>query len=279
MENVNQARAGTVVAQQLGLDIACQRWREGRASYRPPGEAFDTRWASVQPIADQDAKAFVEKHHYSRSYVAARFRAGLFVKKPFQKEELCGVGVFSVGMNPRIIPAYFEGLEPHEGVEIGRFVLLDSCEANAESWALARMKRLLQDALPEIRGVIAYCDPIERRDVDGAMVKRGHLGTIYRATNCSYRGRSSARTLWLAPTGECLADRTLAKVRSEDTGQAYVMDKLRSLGAPAPRFGESGASYIGRLKDTHWLRPLRHPGNLAFTFDLPLRTGRAPRKA
>lgn len=279
MENVNHARAGAVVAQQLGLDIACQRWRDGRASYRPAGETFDTRWASVQPIADQVAKDFVEKHHYSRSYVAARFRAGLFVKMPFKKEVLCGVGVFSVAMNQRVIPAYFAGLSPNEGVELGRFVLHDSCEANAESWALARMKRLLQDALPEVRGVVAYCDPIERRDVDGAVVKRGHLGTIYRATNCSYRGRSSARTVWLAPTGECLADRTLAKVRSEDTGQAYVMKKLRSLGAPAARFGESGASYISRLKDSHWLRPIRHPGNLAFTFDLPPRVGREPRKA
>jgi hypothetical protein len=57
------------------------------------------------------------------------------------------------------------------------------------------------------------------------------------------------------------------------------MHKLRTLGAQATRFGESGAAYIARLKDSHWLRPVRHPGNLAFTFDLAGRPRRSPSKA
>lgn len=260
--------AGARVAQQLQLDVACQRWRDGRASYRPAGELFDPRWATVEAIGDSDAKEFVRRHHYSHEYVAARFRAGLFIKQPFQPEILCGVGVFSVPMNQCVIPHYFDGLAPNDGVELGRFVLLDSCAANAESWALARMKRLLHEALPSIRGVVAYCDPIERRNIDGTLVKRGHLGTIYRATNCAYRGRSSARTVWLAPDGSCLADRTLAKIRKEETGHTYVLNKLIALGAPAREFGEEGANYVSRLKSTRWLRAVRHPGNLAFTFSL-----------
>lgn len=265
-------RAGAAAATQLNLDIACQRWRNGRASYRPAGEVFDHRYASVQPIADADAKRFVESHHYSHAYVAARFRAGLFVKRPFHAEALCGVGVFSVPMNPSVIPAHV-GVPASEGVELGRFVLLDSCEANAETWALARMTRLLRDALPQVRGFVAYCDPIERRDLDGTITKRGHLGTIYRASNCSYRGRSSARTLWLAPNGHGLADRSLAKIRQEDCGQGYVMEKLVSLGAPRRQLSESGAQYVARLKASRWLRPLKHPGNFVFTFDFQGRRG------
>jgi hypothetical protein len=246
-----------------------QRWRNGRASYRPAGEPFDHSRATVEAIDEATAKAFVVREHYSHSYPAARFRACLFVKQPFKKEVLLGVGVFSVPMNQRVIGAYFDGLEPGNGVELGRFCLLDEAAANAESWSLARMKQLLKKALPAVQGVIAYCDPIERRHSDGTVVKRGHVGTIYKATNSHYRGRSSARTLWLAPPGECLVDRMLSKIRSGDVGAAYAMDHLRKLGAPARALREPGDDYLRRLRETGWMRPVRHPGNLAFTWVLP----------
>ncbi len=251
----------------LQMDF-CQRWRDRRASYRPAGEIFDPRHASVQAIDDATAKAYVERHHYSGSYPAARFRAGVFVKEPFKPEQLCGVGVFSVPMNQQVIPAYFQHLQANEGVELGRFVLGDNLAANAESWALARMKRLLNAELPAVRGVVAYCDPIERRDEAGQLVKRGHVGTIYRATNATYRGLSSRRTLWLAPNGQAVAERSLSKVRLGEVGQGYVMDRLRNLGAPARGLNEAGATYIDRLKGCAWLKPLRHPGNHTFTWSL-----------
>ena len=253
---------------QLSMDTHCQRWRNRRVSYRPAGEVFDPRWACVEAIDEAAAKTFVLRHHYSGSYPAARFRAGLFIKEPFRKEVLSGVGVFSVPMNQKVIPAYFEGLAPNAGVELGRFALIDSVAANGESWSLSRMKKLLCKALPEVRGVIAYCDPLERRDADGNLVKRGHVGTVYRATNSAFRGRSSARTLWLAPSGECLADRMLSKIRLEEVGQGYAMEKLRTLGAPAANFAERGVDYVTRLKSCGWLKPMRHPGNLAFTWDV-----------
>jgi hypothetical protein len=102
--------------QQLEL---CQRWRDRRASYRPAGEVFDHRRAAVAPIDDATAKAFVEKHHYSASYPAARFRAGLFIKDRLTRERLVGVGVYSVPMNQRVVPAYFAGLAPSEGSSWG----------------------------------------------------------------------------------------------------------------------------------------------------------------
>ena len=86
-------------------------------------------------------------HHYSeptrRPGSCWRVREG-----PFQRERLAGVGVFSVPMNQRVIPSYFPALAPNEGVELGRFVLDDSLAANAETWALARMRQLLRQALP-----------------------------------------------------------------------------------------------------------------------------------
>jgi hypothetical protein len=169
------------LVEQLGL--FCQRWNGRRASYRPAGEPFDPSRCSVEPIEEREAKAYVIEHHYSGSYPAARFRAGVFYKAPFRRPVLAGVGVFSVPMNQRVIPAYFPGCAPAQGVELGRYVLADFLPGNAESWALARMRRLLRAALPDVRGVVAYCDPIERRDEAGAVVKRGHVGTIYKASN------------------------------------------------------------------------------------------------
>lgn len=72
---------------------------------------------SIEPIEESIAKAFIETHHYSASYPAARFRAGVLVKQPFREEILVGVGVFSVSMNQQVIPAYFDGFAPREGIE------------------------------------------------------------------------------------------------------------------------------------------------------------------
>ena len=144
--------------------------------------------------------------------------------------------------------------------------IVDSLAANAETWALARMRRLLRQALPEVRGIVAYCDPIERRDECGELVKRGHVGTIYKAGNAQYRGRSSARMLWLSPSGASFADRTLAKVRLGETGERYALERLAAMDAPRRCTGEGGAEYIRRLQDEGWLRRVKHPGHFVFTW-------------
>lgn len=261
---MEQASACPQLVEQLAL--FGQRWQQRRASYRPAGEPFDPSRYAVDLIEEREAKAFVLRHHYSGSYPAARFRAGVFNKEPFGRARLVGVGVFSVPMNQRTVPSYFPDLQPVAGVELGRFVLDDSVPGNGESWAIARMRRLRRDALPEVRAEIVYCDPIERRDESGALVKRGHVGTIYKATNAKYRGRSSPRTLWLAPSGASFADRTLSKIRREEVGERYALARLKEQGAPARRVGEAGAAFIRRLQDEGWLRPLKHPGNHVFSW-------------
>jgi hypothetical protein len=170
------------------LALFAQRWHRRRTSYRPAGEPFDPSRYAVEPIEEREAKAYVLLQHYAGSYPVARYRAGLFHKPPFGAARLVGVGVFSVPMNQQVIPCYFPGLPAAAGVELGRFVLDESVPGNGESWTLARMRRLMRGALPEVRAEIAYCDPVERRDETGAFVKRGHVGTIYKASNAVYRG-------------------------------------------------------------------------------------------
>jgi hypothetical protein len=252
------------------LTAHCQRWREGRASYRPAGEVFNTGRAAVALLDERTAKTFVETHHYSHSMVAARLRVGVFVKPAFGAEFLGGVLVFSVPMSQQVIPATL-GLAPHAGVELGRMCLLDSLEANAETWALGQAFRLLRQRLPDVRGVVAYCDPVERRDAQGVLTKRGHLGTIYRAHNAVALGRGAARTLWLLPDGRVASERALSKLRTGETGQDYAERVLRNAGAPQRSPAEPGADWILRLKREEFLTRMAHPGNFRFGWRLRAR--------
>jgi hypothetical protein len=247
----------------------CQRWRERKVRYRPPGEVFNPSRAEVVVLPERDAKAFIETHHYSKSYPAARFRVGLLVKPALGAEYLGGVAVYSVPMTQQVIPSVLEGLNPKEGVELGRLVLLDSKElvSNAESWFVARAHRLLRATFPQLKGVVAYCDPLERRDESGQLVKRSHTGVVYRALGCLLRGTSSPRTLWLTPDGQVASERALSKLRAGDQGREYAEQMLRERGAPRRGLNETPVSWLERLKAESFLRPMRHPGNLRFAWD------------
>lgn len=255
--------------EQLPLVSGCQRWRRGRACYRPAGEPFDPSRYGVEPIDFAEARRFVVEHHYSGSMPAARLQLGLMHKaSAWQAGALAGVVVFSVPVQERAVPAWLD-LPPRLGIEIGRLVLLDDVAANGESWCLGRAFRLLRQLLPEVRGVLSYCDPLERRDADGRVVKRGHIGTVYRAFNGRFAGRSAARTLLLARDGRSVNERTLSKIRLGEQGAGYAVRQLRALGAPAPRPAEDGPAYVSRALAEGGFRKVRHPGNLTFTWRLP----------
>lgn len=262
----------------LALEAAttqCQRWKNRKARYRPPGEVFNPSCAEVVELPEHDARTFVEREHYSGSFPAARFRVGLMVKPRLGREYLGGVAVYSVPMTQSVIPAILPGLDPAHGVELGRLVLLDTPEvgvSNAESWFIARAHRLLRKKLTEVQGVVAYCDPVERRDTNGQLVKRSHTGVIYRASGCSYRGLSSPRTLLLTPDGQIANERALSKLRRGHQGRDYAEAQLRERGAPARGVHETPADWLSRLRTSGFLHPLRHPGNLRFAWDW-----RAPR--
>lgn len=253
---------------------ACQRWRDRRASYRPAGEVFNPARAEVCAIDELGAKAFVCRHHYAGTYPAARFRVGLFVKHGrFLREQLAGVAVFSVPMSNYIIPRYFEIPAGH-GVELGRLVLLDEIEANAESWFVARAFRLLRVQFPDISGVLAYSDPVERITAAGEIVKRGHIGTVYQALNASYRGRSRAQPMVIAADGRIVGRRALMKLKHDDVGAAYAYEQLRSMGAPARLPLETGPAYLARALAGGGFRRQKHPGNHTYTWWLGARRAR-----
>ncbi len=238
----------------------CQRWRARRATYRPAGETFDPRAFDVAPIADdRTAKAFVVEHHYSASYPAARFRFGLY-----EKAALVGVAVFSVPANYATLACL--PCAPADACELGRFVLIDGVRANGESWFLARCFELLHR--DGVAGVVSFSDPVPRSAVGGAEVFKGHVGTIYQASNAVYLGRARADSLRLLPDGSVLHNRAVAKLRSGDKGRRYVGARLEAL--TGSRIGDDVDAWLAE-----WLpritRRLPHGGNHKYAFALDRR--------
>lgn len=246
------------------LTQRCLRWNGKRFRHRPAGEPLRTERYSVEPLDETRAKAFVQCHHYSGSYPAARFRAGMFEHQPFHAPRLVGVCVFSVPMTQSVIPKYLQ-IAPGAGAEVGRLVLLDDVPGNGESFFLARAFRFARKAL-DLQGIVSFCDPVARFDAEGREVKRSHTGIIYKSHNARVAGRTLPRTLLLLPNGLCASDRALSKIRNDEAGIDYAMRQLLDAGAPNRFLGESPREWLQRLKKEGFFRSVRHPGNLAFTW-------------
>jgi hypothetical protein len=237
-----------------------QRWQGGLPFYRPP-DPIRTAEYDVDAIAgDTVAKAFIEQHHYSGTYPAARFRFGLY-----HRGALAGVAVFSHPCNDKVLTSTFPG-RALDSVELGRFVLLDEVPGNGETWFLARCFEQLR--AQDLRGVVSFSDPVPRQTREGLTIFRGHIGTIYQAHNGAYRGRGTARTLRLLPDGSVVSARALQKIRRGERGWHYAAEQLVAFGAD-PCEGNR------RVWLRRWLprvtRTLAHPGN--FKYAWPLRKG------
>src|SRR5215469_3275819 len=227
-----------------------QRWCHHRDTYRPPNEVIRTADYDVAPIEnDHEAKAFVLAHHPFGTYPAALFRFGLY-----GRGELVGVAVFSHPCNDRVLTRVFR-CNPAQAVELGRFILLDSVPGNGETWFQGQCFRHLRRL--DLVGVVTFSDPVPRRNLQGDIVVRGHLGTVFQAHNGVYLGRATARTLRLLLDGRVLSDRAIQKIRSGEQGWRYAAAELSRFGAPS--VGEDRRVWLSQ-----WLpqftRPLRHPG-------------------
>jgi hypothetical protein len=248
-----------------------QRWRDGRASYRPAGETIDTRAFEVAAIPDDTtAKAFVTRHHYSASFPAARFRYGLY-----RGDELAGVAVFSVQWK-HVLEPLFPGLH-RDCVELGRFVLLDDVAANGETWFLARCFEGLRSE--GLAGVVSFSDPCPRAAADGRTVFPGHVGTIYQAFNARYLGRSKAETKWLLANGTVFESRNATKIRKLEPGWRYAVAALERAGAVPfwtllnPYSYEDRAAWVDAAL-CKVARKFRHTGNHRYAWGLTRRTHR-----
>jgi len=255
-----------------------QRWREGAERWVPHRQVADTSRMEAALIEDDTtASAFVTTHHYSASYPAARLRVGLY-----DRGHLVGVAVYSEPGNVRTIPAWSQGMYTRgEGVDLGRFVLLDEVGFNAESWFFARARRLLREHKPEVRMLLATSDPVPRRTSDGRVVMTGHVGQIYQATNARYLGRTSRRALHLDRGGRVVSPRAISKIVSGCRGHVYARALLEEASATRQRDEEDARAWVARARAE--LQRVSHPGNHVYAWPMTRRDSvprgmRAPRQ-
>lgn len=244
------------------MTASCQRWLFGRDSYRPSRETIRPSEFDVAAITDDTtARTFVEAHHYSASYPAARRRFGLY-----RFGTLVGVAVFSHPSNDKVLTSTFVNIDRLQAVELGRLVLLDDVAANGESYFVARCFEQLR-ALG-YRGVVSFSDPVARVTAAGCVVMPGHVGTIYQALNARYLGLATSRTLRLLPDGTVLSPRTLQKIRAGERGWLAAVAQLEQLGAE--KFDGDAREWVRRVVPAI-SRPLRHPGNHKYAWALDRR--------
>ncbi len=240
----------------------CQRWREGSSCLRPAREVVDLRGLEVVEIDELTAKAFVQRHHYSRSYPAARRRFGLY-----DRGELVGVAVFSRPFRAEVLTRAFPMLAVDQVAELGRFVLLDDVGANAETWFLARALDLVRG---ELRGVVSFSDPNPRTDLSGAQIFPGHYGCIYQASNARYAGLTDPATLRLLPDGTVFSNMASGKIRRGLQGWRSAAGDLERFGAEplvSVDDQEHRVAWLETWRDA-LTRPMRHRGLHRYTFAL-----------
>lgn len=241
-----------------------QRSREQRQSWRPAGEPFSPGRHEVAEItgegADNLCRAFIERHHYSGTYPAARRRFGLFR----DAGELVGIAVYSMPWQRSLDRAGCPW-NNRDSLELSRFVLLDHVEANGETWFLGRCHELLWHQ--GFAGVLSYSDPQPRTSAGGLVVFPGHIGTIYQAHNASYLGRASSRTLHLFADGSVFSDRDASKIRSGERGVDYATQILVAHGATQPAAGADLGAWLNEWRP-QLCRPVRHPGNHTYLWAL-----------
>lgn len=208
-----------------------------------------------------DAKAFVEAHHYSRTYPAARFRFRLMLDG-----ELAGAAVFSRPFNEDVLTNAFPLIDdPDDAAELGRFVLLEHVGANAETWFLARCFERLAGKL---RGVLSFSDPVPRMSLVGEVTFPGHIGTIYQAKGATYTGLSKPSSRRLLPDGTEFSNMASGKIRRGLTGWRSCAAELVAWGAdPIDPDADAGerVEWLERWRDA-LTRPFRHTGNHRYTW-------------
>lgn len=239
----------------------CQRWNTGQHSWRHRSEGgFDASRYDAAAIDENMAKGFVVGHHYSGTYPAASQRYGLF-----EGDELVGVTVLSVPVQAKVLTSAFETLVPYEeSLEIGRLVMLDRVPGNGESFFLGRVFRLA--AAEGIRGLLSMSDPMPRRNAAGELIKPGHVGVIYKASNATYLGRATPRSLVVLPDGAILNARSMQKVRAQSRGHGHVERLLIAHGARPMRSGDKPAVWLAEALDEVRARRVRHKGNHRYAF-------------
>lgn len=140
----------------------------------------------VKRIAAKEAKEYIHKYHYSHgSHHSPSPCYGLF-----DGENLIGCLMFATPCSERVRASIFGQEYVNRVIELHRLHILDITPRNTESWFISRCLKKLHEDKPNIWAVVSFSDSTE-----------GHNGTIYKATNALYYGKSIPVMFYLDDEG------------------------------------------------------------------------------
>ena len=129
----------------------------------------------VRRIPVNVAKEYIIQHHYTHGcHNGPHPCYGLF-----ENDDLIGVLMFAQP-NSENVRGSIWGMEHKNAViELHRLHILDVTPRNTETWFMSKCCDLLKEDKPEIKGILSFADSTE-----------GHIGTIYKAMNFYYVGKT-----------------------------------------------------------------------------------------
>ena len=191
----------------------------------------------VEEIDRKISKEMIEKNHYSHKFPQA-------VKKTYgcyYRNELMGTIVFSVPANRFSLTSAIENFDQKSGLELSRMWTDDRCPFNFESCCIGIGIKLIQNDLPEVRALVSYAD-----------TQFGHVGTIYKATNWVYLGKTKPERRYLKKDGKLLTRRSLGRKKGETERESR--EKLLSEGG-VEFLSKPKHKYVFLLDKTLELKP------------------------
>jgi hypothetical protein len=148
----------------------------------------------VRPIGFVVARRLLEREHYLHSFPGGtKLAFGVFLGRRL-------MGALTLGVGPINSHLLVDGATPDDCLTLTRLWLCDELPRNSESRFIGVVLRSLKNHT-SLKFLLAYADPA-----------RGHVGTIYQATNWLYTGLSQATPLYDIGDGQQHHSRSLGHV-------------------------------------------------------------------
>lgn len=189
----------------------------------------------VSPCEVGEIRDFIERNHYSHSINGVKVS---YCFKVEYRDQLCGAVLFG-GLSTTAWKKF--GEVESAVLELRRLVLVEEAEKNSESRVIGQCIRWITKNAPLVKTIVSYADP-----------SYNHIGTIYKASNFLYIGRSGKDVGFKDPT----------------TGKVYHSRALRT------KYKGEFKPFVKRLralKDQGRLIPITLDGKFCYVYTLKRR--------
>lgn len=145
----------------------------------------------VRPVSSADARAIIQREHYSGKYVNnSQVHFGVFLDGRLE-----GAMQFGPPMDKRKLLSLVSGTKWNGMAELNRMAFSENLPRNSESRALGIVLRSFRKHAPHVEWIVSFSDAAQCGD-----------GTIYRASGFVLTGIKRNKSMLKAPNGEVFSD-------------------------------------------------------------------------